>query len=261
MTEAFYEPVGDGRFRPTQLTRGPWSHDAQHAGPPSGLLGRTMERAAGDSPGLIARITLEILRPVPVDALLEAHAAVVRGGRNVRLLSAVLDADAQPAMRASAWWVRTAEVGASAGIGGPAPPPPREGRTFGFFPGAADVGYHTAMDADFLEGAFTEMGPARVWIRMRHPLVAGEEPTPLVRVLVAADSGNGVSASLDIERFLFINADLTVALHRYPVGEWVHMTARTIAQPHGVGLADNLLSDEVGEIGRGLQTLFIAPRR
>ena len=95
---------------------------------------------------------------------------------------------------------------------------------------------------------------------MRQPLVAGEEPTPLQRVLVAADSGNGVSATLDWARYLFINVDLTVHLIEPPAGEWVCLDAITIPEPNGVGLADTALYDERGPIGRAVQTLLIGER-
>jgi hypothetical protein len=95
---------------------------------------------------------------------------------------------------------------------------------------------------------------------MRQPLVAGEQPSPLQRVLVTADVGNGVSASLDYRRYLFINVDLTVHLERMPVGEWVCVDARTLPQPSGNGTAESVLSDESGRIGRALQTLLVAER-
>ncbi len=85
---------------------------------------------------------------------------------------------------------------------------------------------------------------------MRQPLVAGEEPSPLQRVLVAADSGNGVSATLDWGRYLFINVDLTVHLHRPLDGEWVCLDAITIPEPGGAGIADTALYDGRGPIGR-----------
>ena len=78
-----------------------------------------------------------------------------------------------------------------------------------------------------VEGGFLEPGPATVWMRMRQPLVAGEEPTPLQRTLVAADVGNGISAVLDWRRYVFINVDLTVHLERMPEGEWVCVDAVT----------------------------------
>ena len=89
------------------------------------------------------------------------------------------------------------------------------------------------------------------------PLLPGEEPTPLQRVLVAADSGNGVSAALDWRSYLFINVDLSVHLHRMPEGEWVCLDAVTLPERNGVGLADTALFDERGPIGRALQTLLV----
>ena len=97
-------------------------------------------------------------------------------------------------------------------------------------------------------------------MRMRQPLVAGEEPSPLQRVLVVADVGNGVSAVLDWRRYLFINVDLTVHLERMPEGEWVCVDAVTLPQPNGVGTAESVLSDERGRIGRAIQTLLVAER-
>ncbi len=116
------------------------------------------------------------------------------------------------------------------------------------------------MEYRFLRGDFTELGPAVVWMRMRHPLIAGEEPSPLQRVLVAADSGNGVSATLDWARYLFINVELTVHVHRALDGEWVCLDAITIPEPNGVGVADTALYDERGPVGRAAQALLIGER-
>jgi hypothetical protein len=96
---------------------------------------------------------------------------------------------------------------------------------------------------------------------MRHPLVEGYEPTPLQRVLIAADSGNGVSAALDWRRYLFINTDLSVHLQRLPEGEWVCLDAVTYPEAHGVGLSDTVLWDERGRLGRAAQTLLVRERR
>ena len=129
-----------------------------------------------------------------------------------------------------------------------------------FFPVPYDVGYHAAMEVRFGAGSFREAGPATAWMRMRVPLVDGEQPSPLTRVLVAADSGNGVSNVLDFDRYLFVNADLTVHLLRYPAGEWVCLEAATSIDRAGIGLADTALHDEQGRIGRCAQSLFVARR-
>ena len=263
MSSALYVPEG-GQFVSTELTRGPWDPGAQHAGPPAALIARAIERCpspAGGGPWQVGRITYEILRPVPIGTL-EVSAEVVRPGRSVELLSASLGDETGELIRASAWRLakRTVEIEA-----GPAPPPepvpgPETAQRKPFFDTDYEHGYHTAMEYRFVSGGFRELGPATVWMRMRTPLVEGEEPTPLQRVLVAADSGNGVSATLDWSSYLFINVDLTVHLHRVPAGEWVCLDAVTIPEPTGIGLADTVLRDERGPIGRALQTLLVRER-
>lgn len=129
-----------------------------------------------------------------------------------------------------------------------------------FFPVPYDIGYHTAMEYRFAAGSFIAPGPATCWMRMRVPLVDEEEPSPLARVLVAADSGNGVSSALDWRRYLFVNPDLTVHLHRYPTGEWVCLDARTSVDPDGIGMTETALYDRRGALGRAAQSLFVAQR-
>jgi hypothetical protein len=259
--EAFYEPDGD-RYVATELTRGPWDPGAQHAGPPAALLGREIERLEDAGEFQVGRVTCEILRSVPIGPV-AVSARVVRPGRRVQLVEAELGDEAgEPLMRARAWRLRTAPVEIPAEAMAPAEPPPGpdQGAEAEFFPTGQELGYHSAMEVRFVKGGFVEPGPATVWLRMRQPLVAGEEPTPLQRVLVTADVGNGVSASLDYRRYLFINVDLTVHLERMPVGEWVCVDAQTLPQPNGIGTAESVLSDEDGRIGRALQTLLVAQR-
>jgi hypothetical protein len=261
VAEAFYERDGK-RFVPTELTRGPWDPDAQHAGPPAALLGRAIERLESDGERQVGRITVEILRSVPLTPLSVA-AGVVRPGRTVELCEATLSDERGPVLEARAWRLRRGRIELPRTLGSarePArPPPPRQVAEGGSFP-AQGPGYHTAMEYRFAAGEFVELGPALAWLRMRVPLVEDEAPTPLERVLVAADSGNGVSATLDWNRFLFINVDLTVHLHRLPASEWVCLDALTLPEASGIGLADTLLWDERGRIGRAAQTLLIAER-
>lgn len=269
MPESFYEPDGE-RFVATELTRGPWDPNAQHAGPPAALIGREVERLGGGRiggeggpPAQVGRITYEVLRSVPL-GLVRVKAEVVRPGRRVEMFAARLADDrGETLMRAQGWRIRTEAVSF-------APPPrrppqptaePERGELGEFFHTGYEVGYHTAMEYRFVSGAFMEPGPATVWMRMGVPLLPDEPPSPLQRVLVAADSGNGVSAALDWRRYLFINVDLSVHLHRMPEGEWVCLDAITLPEPNGIGMADTLLLDERGPIGRGVQTLLVADRQ
>ena len=273
--DAFYLPDGDG-YAATELTRGPWDPDSQHAGPPAALIAREVERLPAGEPRQVGRITFEILKPVPITRL-RVEARVVRPGRTVELVEATLLAGDTVLVRARAWRLRTGPVELPPGLSstdgmaqpgvtastlraGHAPPGPASGSESEFFDTGQEVGYHTAMDYRFVSGSFLEPGPATAWMRMRQPLVAGEEPSPLQRVLAAADSGNGISATLDWSRYVFINVDLTVHLHRLPRGEWVCLDAVTIPERSGLGIADTALYDEVGPIGRAAQTLLVAAR-
>jgi Thioesterase-like superfamily len=259
--DAFYERDGD-LFRATELTRGPWDPGSQHAGPPAALLGRAIEGLPESEGFQVGRITFEILRSIPI-APVRAQARVARPGRRVQMLEAELsDVEGEVLMRARAWRIRATEVEvppAAMVAAEPLPAPDQAAETT-FFPTGEEHGYHSAMEVRFVAGGWLQPGPATVWLRMRKPLVVGEEPTPLQRTLVAADVGNGVSASLDFRRFLFINVDLTAQLERMPEGEWIGIDAVTLPQPNGVGSSDSVLFDRRGRIGRALQTLLISER-
>ena len=104
------------------------------------------------------------------------------------------------------------------------------------------------------------LGPGRVWMRLRYPLLADEPLTALARLAASADFGNGVSATLPFDRFLFINADLTIHLHRPAMGEWIGLDARTVLDARGTGLAESVLHDTSGSVGQAFQTLVVQPR-
>ena len=258
---SFYRQVATDRFEATTFTRGPWDERSQHAGPPAALLGRAVEqRPGGRDDTRVARLTFDIIRPVPV-APLTVVTRVVRSGRSVEVVEAELCPDGAAAvMRVTALLMRTAEAAAPTVDGEAAPPGPEAATVAPFFPLPYEPAYHTAIDCRFAAGDFLTPGPATCWFRMRVPLVEGEAPSPLTRVLVAADSGNGISSALDWRTHLFINADLTVHLYRYPVGEWVCLDARTAIAADGIGLADTGLFDPAGAIGRTAQSLFVATR-
>ncbi|MCW2498951.1 MAG: hypothetical protein JWN87_627 [Frankiales bacterium] len=254
---AFYEDRADGRFTSTVHTTGPWDAGFQHGGPPSALLGRALERCAPRDDMMVARVTVELLGAVPV-AELAVEARLVRPGRSVELLEATLACDGRLIARASAWRVKRTAGVAVPSRARPAPPLPEVADT-GEIPGWVS-GYLQAMEWRWVQGHLLERGPAVAWARMREDLVEGEPPSPLQRVLALADSGNGASSELDLRSWHFINPELTVHLHREPVGEWVCLDASTTISAGGVGLATSVLSDLDGPIGVGAQTLLVQPR-
>jgi hypothetical protein len=252
----FYEPLGGGRFRSTRHTRGPWDPAFQHAGPPAALLGRAIERCEPRDGFVPARLTFEILRAVPV-ADVAVTARVARPGRSVELLEGELSVESEPVMTVRAWRVKATTA---PDVDRDPLPPPRPDEATPLPPEMEAFGYGHAVELRFAAGGWWHHRPATVWTRMRVPLVTGEEPTGVQRVLAVADSGNGVSAVLPFDRWLFINTELTVHFRRPPRGEWICLDAETSIAHGGAGLARSVLSDDDGVVAQGAQALLVAPR-
>lgn len=263
-------PEGRERFFASESTRGPWSVDHQHGGPPAALLGRAIERIALAQPQLgprfIARMTIELLRPIPIAAPLELETEVLQQGRQVdRIAAALVSGDQQLAV-AVALRIRVAELAL------PHPPseradefpPPERSRPYAFPFFVHERGYQTSVEVRIAKGE-PGSGAMAAWMRPRIPLLipdaqTSEPTTPLQRLLICVDAGGGVGAGLDVGTFSFVNPDLGVHLHRLPVDEWLLMDAHTTSEPLGIGLCRTRLLDRVGELGIALQSQVIARR-
>jgi hypothetical protein len=258
-----YIPAGDGLWRATELTRGPWDPGHQHAGPPIALLARQIERAAAPL-GLthVARLTANLLRPIPI-AELRVAVQTDYAGRNAAHFSASLHAEGKEVVRCTALVQREADLPIPQDLPGhplPLAPQTPEASEPGRFPfKTGGIGYPDLVDSRTAQGVFFR-GPSAVWFRLRHPLIEGEAPTPIERVAVAADSGNGISAILDFSRYVFVNSDLTVNLLRRPAGEWICIEARTLLGPASGGLAEARIYDATGLVGRSTQSLALRAR-
>ena len=261
MPDALFDPDGD-RFIPHELTRGPWAPDAMHGGPVAALLARAAERIETPGPMQGARLTIELMRPVRMVPL-TVEARVLRPGKKVQWVEVRLTADGAEVARATLLRIRTADIpwpSRTAGGSTERPFPGPETGTAVPAPWSRDYppAYHsTATEHRVIRGNWGTLGPSTDWVRLRLPIIEGETPSPLQRVAAVADFGNGISSALPFESHRFINADLTITLHRLPATEWVCLDATTYPEPHGVGVAESILYDERGRIGHAAQTLLL----
>jgi hypothetical protein len=264
LPDAAYAALDARVFRASELTRGPWDMAHQHAGPPVALVCRAIEATAHEH-GLthLARLTANILRPVPLGGDLIVEVMTDYVGRNAGHFSAHLLVQGKEIGRFTALAQRELAVDLPAELPGhplpQAPRPPEASEPIGFPFGQDHIGYADLVETRCAAGHFWQ-GPCAVWFRMSHPLVAGEVPSAYQRVAVAADSGNGISGVLDFRVFSFVNADLTINFLRRPVGEWICLESRTCLGPAGTGLAESALYDEQGLIGRATQSLAVRSR-
>lgn len=259
----------DDTVTATELSRGPWDPSSCHGGPVAALLVRTCEKMADGETSdsqrnwQLARITVELVRPVPVLQPMLISAEVERPGRNVSLIGAhIMLENGTEVARARALRIRVADVALSADY---VLEPPFSDVASGIKQAPSFVGEHTAFHRDavdmrFSEGSWIDRGPIKMWCKLLFPVLAGELPTGPQRAVAAADFSNGVSSELDPTEAVFINPDLSVHLLRPPVGEWIGVHARSFYGPHGAGIAEAALYDELGRCGRSTQSLFVNSR-
>jgi hypothetical protein len=263
LPSALYVPDGDG-YRATALTIGPWDAGLQHAGPPAALLLREAERASGIDGGQTVRLAFDIFAPVPVGPV-RVRADVVRPGRRIELVEAVLDAGGRPLMRLSAWRMRVRDDDPLTAVAVQGQPPAMPARPEDSPPEDAEffseeIAYHRALEWRVPAGSFNAPGPAAAWTRPLCALVDGEPMTPLQHLLVMTDAASGISAALDWTSATFANVELTVSLLRPPRGEWVGMDAATFLGGTGAAQSFATLFDAEGLLGRSAQALFVEPR-
>lgn len=254
MADALFHLDG-ATFVPTELTRGGWSDDAQHGSPPSGLLGRAIEAAPTVVPMQVARLTIDLFRPVPL-APLRVDVRVLRDGKRIQVCEATLRHGEVEVGRATGLKIRTAEVALPEVDREPweQPPGPEKGVVVKrFFEGPrADLTrfYLHAVEIRSIGASFERLGPGTAWFRLRYPVIAGEVPSPFVRLVTLADMSNGNSQSLDPRLWIYVNPDITLYVHRLPVGDWVGMRSAAHQHESGIGLADTRVFDELGPLGR-----------
>jgi Thioesterase-like superfamily len=259
--EAYYLPRGNGRYEPTRATESPWDRKAQHGGPPAALLAHVINQAV-EGPLRIGRISIDILGSIPLrEAVVEV--SLIKPGRRVHLTEARTIVDGRVAVTARAWHIATGGRPPVSGEEQVAPPPvPSRSSPEHFFPGLDDDwGYGRSIEWRFTRGSFDTLGAADVWTRVRLPLVEGMALTSQDRVLIAADSANGLSLSLPFQQWFSIPPTMTATLLRPTADEWVHLACRTHLTDDGIGLAHADLSDTHGFIGEVAQPLLVQRRQ
>jgi acyl-CoA thioesterase len=256
--EAIFRVDGD-RVIVSPHAAGPWDPTMQHGSAPASLVVWAAEAIPVALPMRIARVTIDLMRAVPLKPL-TLETEVLREGRKIQLCAVRLRADGALVVAATVLKVRLQLEQLPSDIADlPATLPspeasPEDPAQFSNSP------FVTGMQLRAARGKFGVPGPGAIWYRVVRPLVEGEAVSQAVRAVVAADFCNGTSAALDFRRWTFLNADLTVSLAREPVGEWILVDAESWIGPDGAGLAMARLADTEGYFGRAVQSLVIEKR-
>jgi len=280
MSDSFFTLNEQAWFQPTEHTRGPWDQHACHAGPPTGILARAVEQLLPKQ--RLTRLTVNLQRPVPF-AGFSVSASIVRQGRTVSLTEASLvDSQGKVIITAAGMHLtaedqidsqETIDTGNnhddinndenslpthSDSIGSP------DSATEGPFPIAQTLHGLPAFNGHgvsvkYPPGENSSPGPTSAWMKTV-PLLPNETASPFQRICPLADCGNAFGRNTEVHAVTFMNTDLTLLLHRDPVGEWLGTRSVGYWEPNGIGMADSLLFDEHGVVGRALQSLVLRRR-
>lgn len=262
---SYYERLGPATYVSTAATQSPWELSFQHGGPPAALLTRTIEESVSSEPLRVGKVEVDFLGPIP-QGRCRIELAVLRPGRQVRQVQAsMVFADqgdgGRPAVVARAW-LFSAEPGRAPATERdaetvPLLPSPQQQRYFDRLDPA--WGYGPSIEWRFVTGGFDDVGAAQVWTRVRVPLVDDEPTSDLQRMLVVADSTNGISAALPMDTWLSIPPSLTVVVQRPPDDEWFMLDATTSIDSQGTGVARSRIVDQAGTCAHVLQPLLVTP--
>ena len=209
----------------------------------------------------LARLTVDLVRPIP-HAGFRIEGEVIRAGRTVSTTAlTIVDVEGRTVVTASGLHMTPQPEAALPTA--PSDTPRVADAEPGEFPivdaGHDLTGFRDSSEMRYPAGDDHEPGPTTAWMRTV-PLLADENVSGFSRICPLADCGNTISRNADTDRFQFVNTDLTVAIHREPVGESFGMRAVSRWERDGIGMSDALLFDDHGPVGRAIQTLLIRPR-
>lgn len=251
-----------GRFCGTELARGPWGDRFAHGGATAALLAALIDAERTRVPMRTCRLTIDILRPVPL-APLTPRVSVVREGSNVQFLDAWLEGpDGTRMARASGVRVRVTSLSlpdsARSEVRQP-PGVPEEG-SHAFMPPGEEwgTGFWTAFDIRPMHGAaLNTPGRSSAWFRLRAGIAPSLPRTGSARAAGTSDFGNGLGPAVSLHDWKYINPDLNLHLHRDPVGDWVALRSGSVAESTGMGLVNTTVFDVEGSIGTATQAVFV----
>jgi hypothetical protein len=254
-----------GTYQSTPLANAGWYEEGQHGGALAALVaGHVEDHVPVLADMQVSRLTMELFRVVPLVPL-RIETEIVREGKRIQHTRAsVFDHEGTLLSIVNVQRLRVVDLPVPEDS---APPPsnlpgPEEitrvvGEGWGIGVPGKTMFHRHAMEIREVEGGFGEAGPGTVWMRLTTPIIAGREISPLQRVVATADFGNGISRSLDMAFWVFMNPDLTVHVARYPEGDWIALSAVSTYGNHGRGLATGALWDTSGWLGRSTQSLYL----
>ncbi|KUI38406.1 thioesterase [Mycobacterium sp. IS-1496] len=247
-----FDPADDGAFLPTRFAQSHWGEDHLNGPAVVGLAASVLEAEFGCDGFLPTRLTVDLFKAARGVAT-TAKTNLVRDGRRVRNAECELVQDGVTVARATLVQYRRAQAprGDEWVAPGAFDVPPEVDPSRAIHLGSDGLGWtHAIVDHQ-------NTARKRTWSRSIQ-VVAGIENSPFVRAVVAAE-GTSLVTNLGTAGVGYINGDLTVALARLPVDEWVGVQADSHWVADGISVGTATLYDREGAFGSGMVTAVSNP--
>lgn len=242
MTDSYFRQTEHG-FVPEARASGPWAEDMLHGRLLGGLAARALEADFGRPGWRATRLTVDLFRPAgmePVQVLTQA----IRQGRSVQVADAVLTCGGHEVGRATGVFLTVGEEPPGHIWRPPHEPFPDPETLSAPIDGTGDA-EHDGWLFRPVQGGFGSGVQSKVWTNDTVPLVDGETLSPFVRTAVSGDIACPLGNSGD-EGLYFINADYTMLLGRYPVGEWIGIEVAQQISADGLSITSATMVDRQG---------------
>lgn len=247
MGPAHFSLAETGEFLPTAFAQSHWGENHLNGPAVVGLAARALELQAGSIGFSPARLTVDLFRAAR-DVATTVVTQLVREGRRVRSAQCEVTQQGRAVARATLLLYRrsTAPPGRlwSAPASFPAPPP-LDGTALTHV-GSDDGGWSRS------PGEHQNESRKRFYNRAIE-VVAGQKNSQFVRAVMAAEATSLVT-NLGTRGVGYINGDLTVAIARLPVGNWIGVQADSHWASDGIAVGSATLFDQTGPFGSGMTT-------
>jgi hypothetical protein len=241
----------DGAFTPTRFALSHWGDDHLNGPAVVGLAAQVLEKHFGSPDFMPTRLTVDLFRAAR-SAPTRVDVREVRDGRRVRSAECDVLQDGRAVARATLVQYRrsSAPPGRQWAASMPHPTPPTPDDQMMPFVGSqagwtrTPAAHQNDSRKSFYYGGIN--------------VVAGEMVSPFVRAVIVAEATSLVT-NLGTAGIGYINGDLTVALSRLPVDEWICIQGDSHWASDGIAVGTATLFDHEGAFGSGMTTAVANP--
>jgi hypothetical protein len=242
---AFYRKEGDA-FVPTGLGLSPWDRRSQNGVSLAGLVAHILESVPARTSMMTARITLDILGAVPMEALTPVI-RILRDGPRVQLVEAELGSGGRTWVRATALRAR---IGESPTVGTPLPRPFPDDKT-------PVEGTDWFQMMRIKSDAMPPQARYPMWVRFTCDVVEGHPITPLERAALISDFGAGTAPLVRFREWTAANLDVALHMTRLPRSEWLLIEGINESSGNGIAVSAARIGDQEGLFATSIQTTFL----